>query len=43
MLGDLADPAVPAALVAAGGRDIFGGLDVLVSNAGFADRTSWPN
>ncbi len=37
-LGDLADTAVPAALVAeAVGR--FGGLDVLVSNAGFADRT----
>jgi len=38
MLGDLADEAVPAALVA---RAVarFGGLDVLVSNAGFADRT----
>src|SRR6185437_7834230 len=37
-LGDLADPAVAGALVAeAAGR--LGGLDVLVSNAGFADRT----
>ncbi len=38
MLGDLADPAVPAALV---GRTVekFGALHVLVSNAGFADRT----
>ncbi len=38
MLGDLADAAGPATLVAhAVGR--FGGLAVLVSNAGFADRT----
>jgi 3-oxoacyl-[acyl-carrier protein] reductase len=39
MLGDLADPPLAAALVA---RTVerFGGLDVLVSNAGFADRTS---
>ena len=38
-LGDLADAAVADALVAqAVGR--FGGLDVLISNAGFADRTS---
>jgi NAD(P)-dependent dehydrogenase (short-subunit alcohol dehydrogenase family) len=38
MLGDLADPAVGAALVArAAGR--FGRLDVVISNAGFADRT----
>ncbi len=37
-LGDLAEPGVAAALVdAAVAR--FGGLDVLVSNAGFADRT----
>jgi 3-oxoacyl-[acyl-carrier protein] reductase len=37
-LGDLADPTVAAALV---GEAVahFGGLDVLVSNAGFADRT----
>jgi 3-oxoacyl-[acyl-carrier protein] reductase len=38
MLGDLAEPAVPAALVA-GAVARFGGLEVLVSNAGFADRT----
>jgi NAD(P)-dependent dehydrogenase (short-subunit alcohol dehydrogenase family) len=38
MLGDLAAPDVPAALVA-GVVARFGGLDVLVSNAGFADRT----
>jgi 3-oxoacyl-[acyl-carrier protein] reductase len=37
-LGDLADPAVAAALVATA-VDRFGALDVLVSNAGFADRT----
>lgn len=37
-LGDLADPAVPAALVAKAATQ-FGGLDVLISNAGFADRT----
>lgn len=36
--GDLADPAVPAALVA-GAVERFGALHVLVSNAGFADRT----
>ncbi len=38
MLGDLTDPALPAALVA---RAVaaFGALDVLVANAGFADRT----
>jgi NAD(P)-dependent dehydrogenase (short-subunit alcohol dehydrogenase family) len=38
LLGDLAQPAAPALLVeqAAGA---MGGLDVLVSNAGFADRT----
>ena len=39
-LGDLADPAVAAALVAAT-MDRFGRLDVLVSNAGFADRTKF--
>ena len=38
MLGDLADPALPAALVARAAAR-FGGLDVLISNAGFADRT----
>jgi NAD(P)-dependent dehydrogenase (short-subunit alcohol dehydrogenase family) len=38
LLGDLADPAIPARLVDdAVAR--FGALDVLVSNAGFADRT----
>lgn len=39
-LGDLADPAVAAALVATT-VSRFGGLDVLVSNAGFADRTAF--
>ena len=38
VLGDLADPAMPPALVARA-VDEFGTLDVLVSNAGFADRT----
>jgi NAD(P)-dependent dehydrogenase (short-subunit alcohol dehydrogenase family) len=37
-LGDIADPALPAALVAEAVRR-FGGLDVVVANAGFADRT----
>ena len=37
-LGDLADPTVARALVAQAVAR-FGGLDVLVSNAGFADRT----
>jgi len=37
-LGDLGDPAVATALVAASVTR-FGGLDVLISNAGFADRT----
>jgi NAD(P)-dependent dehydrogenase (short-subunit alcohol dehydrogenase family) len=37
-LGDLADPALPARL-AAQAVAAFGGLDVVVSNAGFADRT----
>jgi 3-oxoacyl-[acyl-carrier protein] reductase len=37
-LGDLADPAVAAALVGAAVAS-FGGLDALVANAGFADRT----
>lgn len=36
--GDLADPATADALVSAALRE-FGGLDVLVANAGFADRT----
>lgn len=38
MLGDLADPSLAAALVH---RTVerFGSLDVLISNAGFADRT----
>jgi 3-oxoacyl-[acyl-carrier protein] reductase len=39
-LGDLADAAVGGALVAEAVAR-FGGLDVLVSNAGFADRTSF--
>ena len=38
ILGDLADPATPARLVGAT-VEKFGRLDVLVSNAGFADRT----
>jgi len=38
-LGDLADPPVAGTLVALAVAR-FGGLDVLVSNAGFADRTS---
>ncbi|HEY0183637.1 MAG TPA: SDR family oxidoreductase [Rhodopila sp.] len=38
--GDLADPAVAADLVATT-VDRFGRLDVLVSNAGFADRTAF--
>ncbi|HET7883927.1 MAG TPA: SDR family oxidoreductase [Acetobacteraceae bacterium] len=37
--GDLADPAMAGALIAQA-VDKFGGLDVLVSNAGFADRTA---
>jgi len=37
MLGDLASPATAPALVARA-AERFGGLDVLVSNAGFADR-----
>jgi NAD(P)-dependent dehydrogenase (short-subunit alcohol dehydrogenase family) len=39
-MGDLADPAVAADLVAAA-AERFGRLDVLVSNAGFADRTAF--
>jgi NAD(P)-dependent dehydrogenase (short-subunit alcohol dehydrogenase family) len=38
MLGDLADPSVPTALVARA-VERFGGLDVLIDNAGFPDRT----
>lgn len=38
--GDLGEPAVAADLVKAT-VDRFGGLDVLVSNAGFADRTAF--
>jgi NAD(P)-dependent dehydrogenase (short-subunit alcohol dehydrogenase family) len=39
-LGDLADPAIAPTLVAQA-VERFGGLDVLVSNAGFADRTAF--
>jgi NAD(P)-dependent dehydrogenase (short-subunit alcohol dehydrogenase family) len=39
-LGDLAEPMVADALVAQAVTQ-FGGLDVLVSNAGFADRTAF--
>ena len=38
LLADLAEPDAPARLVA-GAAAAMGGLDVLVSNAGFADRT----
>lgn len=38
VLGDIADAATPAALVAAA-QEAFGGLDVVVANAGFADKT----
>ncbi len=38
-LGDLAEPAVAGTLVA-DAVGLFGSLDVLVSNAGFADRTA---
>ena len=38
-LGDLAEPAIADALVSQA-VERFGGLDVLISNAGFADRTS---
>lgn len=37
-LGDLTEPAIAAALVSQA-MERFGGLDVLISNAGFADRT----
>jgi NAD(P)-dependent dehydrogenase (short-subunit alcohol dehydrogenase family) len=37
-LGDLGAPGMPEALVA-GSVEALGGLDVLISNAGFADRT----
>lgn len=39
-LGDLSEPATAGAIVAQA-ADRFGGLDVLVSNAGFADRTKF--
>jgi NAD(P)-dependent dehydrogenase (short-subunit alcohol dehydrogenase family) len=39
-LGDLGEPSVAGALVAKA-VERFGGLDVLVSNAGFADRTAF--
>ena len=38
ILGDLADPALPARVVE-GAATALGGLDVVVANAGFADRT----
>ncbi len=38
MLGDISDPTVPAALVARA-MERFGRLDVVVSNAGYADKT----
>jgi len=38
MLGDIADPALPAALVASA-VERFGGLDVVIHAAGFADKT----
>jgi 3-oxoacyl-[acyl-carrier protein] reductase len=37
-LGDLAEPPVAAALIQTAAQT-FGGLDVLIANAGFADRT----
>ncbi len=37
ILGDLAEPAVPARLIAAT-TEKFGGLDCLIANAGYADR-----
>ncbi len=37
-LGDMADPDLPARLVARA-TERFGGLDVIVANAGFADKT----
>lgn len=39
MLGDLADPATPAALVS-GAVARLGRLDAVIANAGFADRTA---
>lgn len=38
LTGDFADPGLPAALVARAG-EAFGGLDGIVANAGWADRT----
>lgn len=40
ILGDLTDPAVPAALVAAT-RERFGGLDQIVANAGRAQKSAY--
>lgn len=39
LLADLAEPGAPERLVAEAAEALGGGLDVLVSNAGFADRT----
>jgi NAD(P)-dependent dehydrogenase (short-subunit alcohol dehydrogenase family) len=39
-LGDLAEPDIAASLVSHA-IECFGGLDILVSNAGFADRTKF--
>lgn len=39
LLADLAEPEAPARLVEQAAEALGGGLDVLVSNAGFADRT----
>ncbi len=38
MLGDMTDPALPEALVTRAVQ-AFGGLDIVVANAGFADKT----
>lgn len=40
--GDLADPAVPAALVD-GAVAAFGRVDILVANAGAGAKTAWPD
>jgi 3-oxoacyl-[acyl-carrier protein] reductase len=39
LLGDLSQPGVPERVVVEAAAALGGGLDVLVSNAGFADRT----